>query len=78
MAKFRMTRIEPPEWAIQPELSVSDMTVAEFGAFQRHRDKLLRAVQREVEAYLNDPRLYGEGDSFPDRLLLTRTYYIGN
>ena len=52
MAKFRMTRIEPPSWATQPDLSIAGVTVAEYAAIQRHRDKLLRAVHREVEAYL--------------------------
>ncbi len=79
MAKFRMTRIEPPGWATQPDLSITAVTVAEYAAIQRHRDKLLRAVHREVEAYLNDPRLVFDGDEegFPHRRRLTGTYYIG-
>jgi hypothetical protein len=72
-----MTRIEPPEWARQPELSITGVTVAEYSAIQRHRDKLLRAVHPEVKAYLNTPGLYGEGESFPDRLRMTGAYYIG-
>lgn len=78
MAKFRMTRIEAPAWATQPDLGIADVTVAEYAAIQRHRDKLLRAVHREVEAYLNTEGLYGEGESFPDRLRLTGAYYIGS
>ncbi|MGL6073534.1 MAG: hypothetical protein ACRC8S_05150 [Fimbriiglobus sp.] len=78
MAKFRLTRIEPPDWARQPDLSITVVTVAEFGAIQRHREKMLRVVHREVEAYLNDPELYGEGESFPDRLRMTGAYYIGS
>ena len=78
MATFRMTRIEPPEWATQPGLSIMGVTVAEYMAVQRHREKLLRAVQREIEAYMNTPGLYGDGDSFPDRLRMTGTYYIGS
>ncbi len=77
MAKFRLTRIEPPEWATQPDLSIAAVTVADYAAIQRHRDKLLRAVHREVEAYLNTPGQYGEGESFPDRLRMTGAYYIG-
>lgn len=78
MAKFRLTRIEPPHWATQPDLSTTGVTVAEYAAIQQHRDKLLRAVQREVEAYLNTPGLYGEGESFPDRIRMTGAYYIGS
>lgn len=77
MAVFRMTRIGPPEWARQPELNIFRVTVAEYAAIQRHRDKLLLAVHQEVEAYLNTPGLYGEGVSFPDRLRMTGAYYIG-
>jgi hypothetical protein len=78
VTKFRLTRIELPEWATQPDLSITAVTVAEYVAIQRHRDKLLRAVHREVEAYLNTPGLYGEGESFPDRLRMTGAYYIGS
>ena len=69
MAKFRLTRIEPPDWTTQPDLSIFRVTVAEYAAIQRHRDKLLRVVHREVEAYLNDPRLVfdGDEDGFPHR-----------
>jgi hypothetical protein len=80
VAKFRMTRIEPPGWAAQPNLSISGVTVAEYAAIQRHRDKLLKAVHREVEAYMNDPRLAFDGDDedgFPHRRRLTGSYYIG-
>jgi hypothetical protein len=78
VAKFRMTRIEPPDWARQPDLSIKGVTVAEYAAIQRHRDKLLQTVHQEVEAYLNTPGLYGEGQSFPDRLRMTAAYYIGS
>jgi hypothetical protein len=78
VTKFRMTRVEPPEWATQPDLSIDAVTVAEYAAIQRHRDKLLRAVHREVEAYLNTPGLYGQGESFPDRLRMTGAYYIAS
>lgn len=77
VAKFRLNRIDPPDWARQPELSITAVTVAEYSAIQRHRDKLLRAVHSEVEEYLNTPGLYGEGESFPDRLRMTGAYYIG-
>jgi hypothetical protein len=77
VAKFRLTRIEPPEWATQPDLSITAVTVADYAAIQRHRDKMLQAVHREIEEYLNTPGLFGEGESFPDRTRLTGTYYIG-
>ena len=77
MAKFQLTRIEPPGWATQPDLSITAVTVAEYAAIQQHRDKLLLAVHREVEDYLNTPGMYGEGESFPDRLKMTGAYYIG-
>jgi hypothetical protein len=74
-----MTRIEPPGWATQPELSISLVTVAEFAAIQKHRAKLLHAVHREIESYLNDPRLVftGDQDGFPHLGRLTGEYYIG-
>jgi hypothetical protein len=80
VAKFRLTRIEPPAWATQPDLRIYRVTVAEYAAIQRHRDKLLRAVHREVESYLNDPRLVFDGgeDGFPHRRRLTGSYYIGS
>ena len=78
VAKFRLTRIEPPDWAPQPDLSITGIPVAEYAALQRHRVKLLRVVHLEVEQYLNTPRLYGEGESFPDRLRMTEAYYIGS
>ncbi|MCE9553700.1 MAG: hypothetical protein K8T91_10060 [Planctomycetes bacterium] len=72
-----MNRIEPPDWATQPDLSIMNVTVAEYTSIQRHRDTLLQAVQREIETYLNTPGLFGEGRSFPDRLRMTGEYYIG-
>lgn len=74
-----MTRIEPPSWATQPDLCITTVTVAEYLAIQRHREKILRAVQREVETYLNDLRLVfvGDEDGFPHRNRLTGAYYIG-
>jgi hypothetical protein len=79
VAKFRMTRTEPPGWATQPGLRITGVTAAEYAAIQRHRDKLLKAVGRAVEAYLNDPRLVfdGDEDGFPHRGRLTGGYYIG-
>jgi hypothetical protein len=73
-----MTRIEAPEWAIQPDLSITLVTVKEYGAIQRFRDRMLKAVHQEIEAYLNDPRLYfdGDEDGFPHRVRMTGTYYI--
>jgi hypothetical protein len=78
VAKYRLTRIEAPEWATQPKLGITLVTVAEYAAIQRHRSKLLSAVHRAVEEYLNDPRLYFDGDEegFPHRRRLTGGYYI--
>jgi hypothetical protein len=73
-----MARIEPPEWARQPDLNTTAVTVAEYAAIQRHRDKLLQVVHREVEEYLNTPDLYAEDEGFPDRLRMTGTYYVGS
>jgi hypothetical protein len=67
-----------PEWAKQLDLSITVVMVDEYAAIQRHRDKLLRAVHREVDAYMNSPELYGEGESFPDRLRMTGAYYLGS
>jgi hypothetical protein len=79
VAKFRLTRIDPPPWATQPDLSITAVTVAEYATIQRHRGKLLRAVHRELEAYVNDPRLVFDGDDegFPHRRRLTGAYYLG-
>lgn len=77
MVDFRLTRIEPPDWATQPDLRFTGLTVAEYKALQRHRVKLLQTVHDEIERYLNTQGLYGEGDSFPDRLRMTGTYYLG-
>jgi hypothetical protein len=77
---FPMTRIEPPEWAMQPTLQYCGVTVAEYKAIRQYREELLRAVHAEVEAYLNDPQLVAEGDEegFPHRRWLTGTYYLGD
>ncbi|HLW66672.1 MAG TPA: hypothetical protein VKS79_15260 [Gemmataceae bacterium] len=79
MATFRLIRIEAPEWATQPDLRIYRVTVAEYAAIQRHREEMLQVVHREVEAYLNDPRLIfdGDKDGFPHRRRLTGSYYIG-
>jgi hypothetical protein len=76
VAKFLLTQIEAPDWATQPDLSVGGVTVAEYAAIQRHRERLLQIVHREIENYLNTPGMYGEGESFPDRLRMTGAYYI--
>jgi hypothetical protein len=78
MSTFRMNRIDPPEWARQPVRNITGVTTAEYAAIQRNRDELLRIVHREVEDYLNTPGLFGEGESFPDRLRMTGEYYIGD
>lgn len=76
MVNFRLTRVEAPDWATQPDLNVGGVTVAEYSELQQHRDVLLKTVHQEIENYLNTPGLYGEGESFPDRLRMTGTYYI--
>ena len=79
LAKFRMTRVEPPVWATQPEVRITRVTVSQYAALQQHRDKMLRVVHREVESYLNDPQLVfdGDEDGFPHRRRLTGAYYLG-
>ena len=77
VAKFVLTRIGASDWATQPDLNVGGVTVAEYSAIQRHREKLLRIVHREIAKYLNTPGLYSEGEGFPDRLRMTGAYYIG-
>lgn len=70
MAKFRLARIEPPGWTMQPDLGIDcGVTVDEYEAIQQHRGKLLRVAHQEVEAYLNDPELAFDDDEgmFPDR-----------
>ncbi|MDR3633540.1 MAG: hypothetical protein P4L84_06870 [Isosphaeraceae bacterium] len=73
-----MTRIDPPEWATQPDLGVDEVTVAEFAAIRRHRDKMFEVVHREIETYLGNPKLVFDGDEedFPHRSRLTGAYYI--
>jgi hypothetical protein len=79
MAKFRMTRIEPPSWATQPGLRIDCVSVSDYASMQRRRDRLLKAVHTAVEDYLNDPRLYfsGDQDGFPHHDRLSGEYYIG-
>jgi hypothetical protein len=74
-----MTRIEPPDWATQPDLRITLVSVADFAKIRRRRDRMLAAVHKEAEAYLNDPRLYftGDEDGFPHRDRLTGEYYVG-
>ncbi len=80
MAHFNFVWIDPPLWATQPDLTIARVTVEEFTAIQRHRDKLLHFVHCEVEEYLKDPELVFEGNEvgFPHRRKLTGTYYIAN
>jgi hypothetical protein len=52
-----MTRIEPPEWATQPDLSITGVKVAEYAAIQRQRDKLLRIRRISVRT----PSAAGDG-----------------
>lgn len=79
LPKFRMTRIEPPPWATQPDLRIEGVSVSEYAAIQQRRERLLKTVHRAVEGYLNDPRLYFSGgeEGFPQRDRMTGEYYIG-
>lgn len=80
MAKFRMTRINPPPWARQPALDIFSVTVAEFAALQLNRDQMMEVVHAEVDTYLNDPKLVFDGndEGFPNRDRLTGRYYVGD
>jgi hypothetical protein len=78
--KLRLMRIEPPQWAMQPDLRIYGVTVAAYAAIQQHREKMLAVIHQAVEAYLNDPLLVfdGDEDGFPHRRRLTGAYYIGD
>ena len=81
MELLRLTRIEPPDWATQPCRHIlMGVTVAEYREIQQYRDRLLQAVHREAEAYLNDPRLSFDGDEedFPNLRRMTGTYYVSD
>ena len=51
--QYRLTRIEAPDWATQPDFDVGGVTVAEYSELQRHRDELLTIVHQDIENYLN-------------------------
>jgi hypothetical protein len=65
---------------MQPDLSITGVTVAQFAAIQRQRERMLKVVHREVEAYLSDVRLVFDGDQegFPHRGRLTGRYYVSS
>ncbi len=77
---FRMVRIEPPEWATQPDLNIASVKVAEFSKIQQFRSKMLQTVHNEIEHYVNDDGLVfcDNSESFPLRRRLTGSYYIGS
>ena len=79
MPTFRMTRVEPPDWARRPEVHLDRMRLGDYDAIRRRRAQMLDVVHGEVEAYLNTPGLCGEGvgDGFPDRSRLSGEYYVG-
>lgn len=56
------------------------MRLADYHAIQEYRERMLAAVQQEVEAYLNTPGLYVEGveDDFPNRSRMTGDYYLAD
>ena len=64
---------------MQPDLSITAVTVADYAAIQQHRQTMLAIVHGDVEAYLNNPDLYfdGDGEGFPHRQRLTGAYYVG-
>jgi hypothetical protein len=78
MAHFSMRRIPAPPWAIQPDVRLYEMQLSVYRAIQDYRGRILEVVQNEVEAYLNEPGLYFEGEGFPDRSRLTGEYYLGD
>ena len=80
MAYFNVTRITTPEWARPPRVEVDEVPSAAYEAIQAHRDEMLQRVHQEVEAYLNTPGLYYEGDEegFPNRSQMTGEYYVGD
>lgn len=78
MSRFRLSRVQSPDWAPRPHSEINGLTDAEYTAIQSHRDELLDVVHQEVDDYLNTTGLYSEGEGFPDRLRMTGTYYIGS
>jgi hypothetical protein len=74
-----MNRIEPPAWAREPTVWLDQTYLADYLAIQEHRDKLLAAVHKEVEKYLNTRDLvYDDEEGFPNRSRMTGDYYIGS
>ena len=80
MPKFRITRLELPGWAQQPDTDFNNIRLSDYHAIQQHRKQMLDVVHQEVEAYLNTPSLYTEGgdDVFPDRSRMSGEYYVGD
>ena len=77
---FQMTQVELPAWARRPDAHLDNMRLSNYHAIQQHRARMLEAVHREVESYLNTPGLYVEGseDGFPNRSRMSGEYYVSH
>jgi hypothetical protein len=77
---FRMRLVDLPDWARRGRFKVDGVNDWDMNAIRYRRPEMLRAVHEEIEAYLNDPLLYfdGDEDGFPHRKELTGEYYIGD
>jgi hypothetical protein len=76
-----MTRVDLPAWARRPEAYLDNMRLSDYLAIQQqHRGRMLDLVHQEVEAYLNTPDLFGEGEngSFSNRSCMSGEYYVGD
>lgn len=49
MPVMRVTHIEPPSWARQPNIRISGVTPADYSAIQQHRHQMLEIVHQEIE-----------------------------
>jgi hypothetical protein len=75
-----MTLIPAPAWADPPRIMLRDMWLDDYEAIQEHRDRLVAAVHKAVEKYLNTRGLSftSDEDGFPNRTRMTGEYYLSD
>lgn len=75
-----MKCVPRPKWAREPDVWLHDLRLADYHAVQQYRERMLKVVHKEVEAYLNTAGLYYEGDEggFPSRSRMTGEYYVSD
>ena len=80
--RFQPVRIGVPNWAMEPDISLFEVTTTEYESIQKHREKILEMVHTEVTGYLNTEDLvYDEKDDeddFPNLSKMTGEYYISD